>query len=161
MSTSRPCIGSVFVLTVSVVCQRKNDSAARQGAGPRWTRCRRFPTAFPDRIARWRNLPPAAASPQLPTCLLLPQSGAVRPRNQSAPCSTAIENLPSPIRKTMAQASRFQLLYPESPAVGLSPAWVPGVPSAEMPHSPTQPSELPPLFFSIQPLRHLFPFHNH
>jgi len=62
----------------------------------------------------------------------LQQSGAVRPRNQSVPCSTAIENLPSPTQKTMAQASRLQLPCPESPALGLSPAWVPRAPSPEM-----------------------------
>src|ERR1700720_4158838 len=116
--------GSAFVLTVSAICQKRNDSAVGQPADPQWTRCRRFPTAFPSPIARWRNLPRVAASPQLPTCLRLRPSGVVRPRNQSVPCSTAIENLPSPIQKTRAWALRLQPLYPEFPVLGLSPAWV-------------------------------------
>src|SRR5678816_865546 len=55
-------IRSVFVLTVSTACQKRNDNAVGQPAGPRWTRCHRCPTAFPSQIARWRNLPLVAAS---------------------------------------------------------------------------------------------------
>src|SRR5664279_2414953 len=102
------------ILTVSAICQKTTDSAVGQPAGPQWTRCRRGPTAFPSPIARWRNLPRVAASPQLPACLRLRPSGAARPRNQSVRCSTAIGNLPSPIQKTRAWALRLQPLYIQS-----------------------------------------------
>src|SRR5581483_5664580 len=49
---------SWFVVTVSAICQKRNDSVVGQLAGPRWTRYRRGPTAFPSRLARWRNLRP-------------------------------------------------------------------------------------------------------
>src|SRR5664280_2503648 len=112
------------VLTVSAICQKKNDSAVGQPADPQWTRCRRGPTAFPGPIARWQNLPRDDASPQLPASLILRPSSEARPRNQSVPCSTAIGNLPSPIQKTRAWALRLQPLYPEFQALGLSQAWV-------------------------------------
>src|ERR1039458_6487141 len=149
-----PASESVFVLKVSAVCQKRNDSAVGQAAGPQWTRSHRGPTAFPSPIARWRNLPRVAASPQLPACLLLRPSGVVRPRNQSAPCSTAIGNLPSPIQKTRAWALRLQPHFPEVSALGLLPAWVF---RAALPES-TQPSKCPHRFFLVQPSRHLFPF---
>src|ERR1019366_5546825 len=120
-------------LQFSAICQKTNDNAVGQAAGPQWTRCHRGPTAFPSPIARCRNLPRVAASPQLPACLRLQPSGAVRPRNQSVPCSTAIGNLPSPIQKTRAWALRLGLLYPEFPSLGLSPAWVLRAALAECP----------------------------
>ena len=76
MERSRSRIRSALFPTVSAVCQKTIDTAVGQRAGPQWTRCRRFPTAFPSLIARWRNLPRVAASPKLPACLRLRLSGA-------------------------------------------------------------------------------------
>src|ERR1019366_5238841 len=106
-----------------------------------------FPTVFPSPIVRWQNLPRVAASPQLPTCLLLQPSGVVRPRNQSVSCSTAIGNLPSPIQKTRAWALRLQPYFPGVSALGLLPAWVSRV---ALPES-IRPSKCPHRFYLVQP----------
>src|ERR1700720_599854 len=148
------------IVTVSAICRKRNDTAVGQSAGPQWRHCRRDPTAFPSRTVRWRNLPRVAVSPQLPACLLLRPFGAARPRNQSVACSTAIGNLPPPVRQTTAWTVRFQLPDPEVSAHGLLPAWVLRAVLPECCRSPTRPSDVPPLFSSVQPLRHLFPFHN-
>jgi hypothetical protein len=121
-SRSRSCIRKRVRPTVSAICQRRNDSVAGQPAGPQWTRFHRGPTASPILTARWRNLPRVAASPQLPACLRLRPSGVVRPRIRSAVCSTAIGNLPFPVQRTRAGVLRLQYLYPEFPALSLSPA---------------------------------------
>src|ERR1700722_7928877 len=55
--TLLPESAGVFAVTVSVICQRMNDSAAGQLAVPRWRHCRRGPTAFPSPIVRWRSFP--------------------------------------------------------------------------------------------------------
>src|ERR1035441_6352894 len=86
------------ILTVSAICQKRNDSVVGQRADLQWTRYRRCPTAFPSPIARWRNLPRVAASLKLPACPRPLPPGAARPQNQSAGCSTAIGNFPFPIQ---------------------------------------------------------------
>ena len=98
----------MLVLTVSTVCRKRNDNAVGQPAGPQWTGCHRCPAAFPSQTARSRNLPPVAASPQLPAYLRLRPSGAVRPRIRSVACSTAIGNLPSAVQKTGVWALRLR-----------------------------------------------------
>src|ERR1039458_9639211 len=156
-----PASESVFVLKVSAVCQKRTDSAVGQAAGPQWTRCHRGPTAFPSPIARWRNRPLVVASLQLPACLRLRPSGVARPRIRSVACPTAIGNLPSPVQKTRACALRRQPLDPAIPPPDLSQAWVLRAALTECRGSPTRPPEAPPLFSSVQPLRHLFPFPFH
>ena len=108
---SRPAFlrRSVLILRVSATCQKKNDNAEAQPAGPQWTRCRRFPAAFSNLIARWRSLRPVAASPQPPACLRLRQSGAARAQNQSVDFSIAIGNPSSPKEKTRARTRRRPL----------------------------------------------------
>ena len=46
MSRSPSCIRKGFVLTVSAICQKKNDNAVGRRTGPQWTRCRRGPSFF-------------------------------------------------------------------------------------------------------------------
>src|ERR1022692_1036665 len=147
-----PASESVFVLKVSAVCQKRNDSAVGQAAGPQWTRCHRGPTAFPSPIARWRNRPLVVASLQLPACLRLRPSGVARPRIPSVACPTAIGNLPSPVQKPRPWAVRLRSPYPPFPPLGPSPAWVLRVPLAECRRSPTRPPETLRLSSLVQPL---------
>src|SRR5450432_2989891 len=152
MERSRSCFRSALRPTASAVCQKTTYNAVEQPAGPQWTRCHRCPTAFPSLTARWRNLPRVAALPQRPACLRLQPSGVVHPRSQSATCSTAIGNLPSPIQKTRAWALRLQPHFPEVSALGLLPAWVFLAALPECRNSPTRPSKCSHRFSLVQPI---------
>ena len=83
-----------FLLTTSAVCQKRNDSAVGQAVGPQWTRCRRFSTAFPIPIARWRNLPRVSAT----AATSLSASSTVRRGSSTKPVCTLLHCDPkSPI----------------------------------------------------------------